>query len=156
MTAPSIPEVSPGNKHNLLTLIQAARHGNLCLAVAYDTHIRRWVDALCLVNETEDSTELLPIAIIDKELLLTERLLPADEACLIPHVHDGKSWPFETGMDGNALKDKYSPAGLCTQAHPDLPYVQWQQEVLNHLTTLGYWDWVAARIQALHEAAQED
>lgn len=34
------------------------------------------------------------------------------------------------------------------QAHPDYPFAQWMDEVAEHDTVLGYWDWVAAQQEA--------
>lgn len=38
------------------------------------------------------------------------------------------------------------PADDLWAVHPDHPVADWQAEVVNDDTRLGYWDWVAARL----------
>lgn len=45
----------------------------------------------------------------------------------------------------NALCDQF---GGVWGAHPDHPVEDWQYEVANGDTRLGYWDWVAAQLEA--------
>jgi hypothetical protein len=42
------------------------------------------------------------------------------------------------------LEQKYGPWG----SHPKYPVTDWQYEVASDYTRRGYWEWVAARIEA--------
>ena len=45
-------------------------------------------------------------------------------------------------MDANNLRDRYGHWGV----HPDFPRADWQYEVANGDTRLGYWEWVASKL----------
>ena len=45
-------------------------------------------------------------------------------------------------MDANNLRDRYGHWGV----HPDFPRADWQYEVANDYTRLGYWEWVASKL----------
>lgn len=51
--------------------------------------------------------------------------------------------PCETGPSADELISEYG----CWGEHPDCPRKDWQYEVANNDTNLGYWDWTANRIE---------
>ncbi len=47
-------------------------------------------------------------------------------------------------IDATLLANKYGHWG----SHPDHPFGDWQYEVANEDTRLGYWEWVAQEIRS--------
>ena len=50
--------------------------------------------------------------------------------------------------DSATLRSHYGTWG----EHPDFPSSDWQDEVADDATRLGYWDWVEAQIDALEDS----
>lgn len=60
----------------------------------------------------------------------------------------------ETEMTADQLRDKYG--GSIWDEHPDYPASDWQHEVSEDNTRLGYWDWVGHEIEQQAELDEED
>jgi hypothetical protein len=43
-------------------------------------------------------------------------------------------------------KKIYEEFGFTHGEHPDFPKNEWRDEVADHATLLGYWDWVAREV----------
>jgi hypothetical protein len=53
------PEIAPGNKSNLKTIIRAAKEGDLCLMAATEKDTGRRVDLLCAASYDRASGEVV-------------------------------------------------------------------------------------------------
>lgn len=52
-------------------------------------------------------------------------------------------WRFELSSDGDDFKSEF---GGHWGEHPDHPVQDWQAEVANDDTRMGYWPWVASQV----------
>lgn len=56
-----------------------------------------------------------------------------------------------TNIDARLLADKY---GYWKQ-HPKFPLADWQYEVANNDTRVGYWEWVATQLREDDDRSEE-